>query len=229
MAGEGEPEAVHGQIRFALPDGAAAVDDQGRQPAGGHDQRCRPERGDELGGDPGDQPVDQPGEPEHQPRLQRGDGVLPDRVRRHGELHRSQLRRPRREGLEADLDARRQRTAEELPVGADRVDVCGRAEVDDDDGRPRPSLDRPNSSCAASAVTTRSAPTSRGLSTCSGTPVRTPGPMSTTGTSRESSTWRSAGRSAGTVEHAATPVTSVSRSRPRQRTAARRRWPGPTW
>ena len=40
--------------------------------------------------------------------------------------------------------------------------------------------------------------------------------MSTTGTSRESSSSRSAGSSAGTVEQAATPVISASRSSPRQ-------------
>ena len=41
----------------------------------------------------------------------------------------------------------------------------------------------PNSRCAARVFTTRSAPTSRGLSTSSGTPVRTPGPTTTCGTS----------------------------------------------
>ena len=40
--------------------------------------------------------------------------------------------------------------------------------------------------------------------------------MRTTGTSREYSSERSDGSSAGTVEQAATPVTSVSRSSPRQ-------------
>src|SRR5690242_7651172 len=39
--------------------------------------------------------------------------------------------------------------------------------------------------------------------------------MSTTGTSRESSSWRRDGRSAGTVEQAATPVIWASRSSPR--------------
>ena len=51
----------------------------------------------------------------------------------HGELDRAQLRGAGGQRVEADLDARGERAAEELPVGADGVDVGGGAEVDDHD------------------------------------------------------------------------------------------------
>ena len=62
--------------------------------------------------------------------------------------------------------------------------------------------------CAARVFTTRSAPTSRGLSTSSGTPVRTPGPTTTLGRSvRRSSSSRSSRSRLGTVDSAAMALT----------------------
>ena len=150
----------------------------GVQPAGGHDHRRGAELGDQLRGDPRDQPVDQTGEAEHQARLQRLDGVLADRVRWARSARPSAAARPgwpaprgssRRPGASAPP-----RNCPSGPTASTLVEVPKSTTTT---GRPLPSGRLPNSSCAASAVTTRSAPTSLGLSTCSGTPVRTPGPI----------------------------------------------------
>ena len=81
----------------------------------------------------------------------------------------------------------------------------------------------PHSWCAARVLTTRSAPTSRGLSTSSGTPVRTPGPTTMLGRSlRRSSSSRSSRSRLGTVDSAAIALTcgAYAPSRPRTATSS---------
>ena len=78
----------------------------------------------------------------------------------------------------------------------------------------------PHSWCAARVFTTRSAPTSRGLSTSNGTPVRTPGPTTTLGRSvRRSSSSRSSRSRLGTVDSAAIALTCGAYWPSRARTA----------
>ena len=67
--------------------------------------------------------------------LQRLDRGLADRVLGLDDVDLDQLGGARRERLHGDLDAGRDRAAEVVALSADHVEVRGRAEVDDDDGR----------------------------------------------------------------------------------------------
>ena len=67
-----------------------------------------------LGGDAPDQPVDLAGHAVDHAALQRLDGGLADGRARLDELHLAQLGRPGGERVQRDLDAGRQRAAEEL-------------------------------------------------------------------------------------------------------------------
>ena len=86
------------------------------------------------------------------------DGVAADRAFRGAQLDAWQLGRPRRERLEPELEPRRDRPADVGAVRGDAVERRRGPEVDDDRRRPVEPL-------AASAFTSRSAPTSAGRST----------------------------------------------------------------
>ena len=70
------------------------------------------------------------------PRLQRLDRALADHGAGLGQLDLEQPGGPGGQRVERDLDAGRERAAEELAARADDVEVGGRAEVDDDAGPP---------------------------------------------------------------------------------------------
>ena len=69
---------------------------------------------------------------EDRPRAHRADGVAADRPVGRAELDPGQLRGPRGERLEAELETRRDRPADERAVGGDRVERRGGPEVGDD-------------------------------------------------------------------------------------------------
>ena len=118
-----------------------------------------------------DHAVDEAGKAEHQPGLNRLDGVLADDITWQRELNAAQLGSSASQSFLRKLDTRRD-GATDVAVGI----------VDDVEDR-RSSVGPPYSSAAASALTMRSAPTSRGLSVWMGTPVLTPGPTIATGVS----------------------------------------------
>ena len=80
-------------------------------------------------------PVDQRLVAEDRARLHRAHRVAPDRPVRAAQLDPRQLGRPRRERLEAQLQARRDRPADERAVGRHAVDRRRGPEVDDDGRR----------------------------------------------------------------------------------------------
>ena len=88
--------------------------------------------------DPARDPVDQPGEAEDHARLDRAAGRLADRGLRLGELDPADPRAALGQRRERDLDPGRDRAAEVLAVGRDRVEVDPGAEVDDDAGAADP-------------------------------------------------------------------------------------------
>ena len=79
-----------------------------------------------------------PGEAVDEPRLERGVGGAPDRRLRRLEVDLEQPRRALGQGVERDLDARREHAAEVLAVRRDDVVVDRGAEVDRDARRPDP-------------------------------------------------------------------------------------------
>ena len=116
-----------------------------------------------------DHPVHQAGVAVDEPRLEVRDGVPADRVLGPDELHAEEPRRPAQQGVEPSRrDAGRDRAPDELAARVDAVERGGRAEVDEISGAPY-------SAIAATALTIRSAPTSRGWSTASAIGVLTPG------------------------------------------------------
>src|SRR5260370_195133 len=82
---------------------------------------------------PGD-PLALPGEPEEDAGLQRLTRFPADDAIRAGQLDLEQLRGPAGERVDGDLDAGRERAADELAPLAHRVEVGRRAEVDNDGG-----------------------------------------------------------------------------------------------
>ena len=124
----------------------------------------------ELVAQPRDDAVDLAGEAVDDSRADGVDGRLADQRARLAELDLRQLGGALRERLERDLDARRDDPAEVLALVGDDVVGDRGAEVDDDAGALR------SASHAATALTSRSAPSSRGLSSRIGMPVLTPGP-----------------------------------------------------
>lgn len=98
------------------------------------------------------------------------DGVAANDLIRADDFDTRQFRRALYQGICRDADARADSTAEVGPFLVDGAEGRRRAEVDDDDRAAEFSY-------AATALTMRSAPTSRGLSYLMSMPVLTPGPM----------------------------------------------------
>ena len=140
VALEHQPQADQGQPGLVRVDHAHLVDDQRREPASSDDGDRVRVAGGEFGRHPPGDSLDLPGEPEDDSRLQRLDRVLADHVIRPGQLDLQQLRGAPRERIDGDLDARRERAADELASRADRVEVRRGPEVDDH-GRPAEQVD----------------------------------------------------------------------------------------
>ena len=85
----------------------------------------------ELAPDPPEQSARQPEVAVHRPRLHRPDRVPPDRTVGDRELDPGQLRGPRGERLEAQLEPGRDRPADVGPVGRHAIEGRRRAEVHD--------------------------------------------------------------------------------------------------
>src|SRR6188472_2340820 len=84
----------------------------------------------ELLAKPRDDAIDETGEAVSEPRLQRRLGAAADRDLGLGELKARQLRGPRGERLDRDLEPGGDDAAEVLTVGGDGVEVDRRPEVD---------------------------------------------------------------------------------------------------
>src|SRR4051812_29531549 len=128
VALEDQTEADEGQVRLVLGDGLALAEQERRKTTGRDDDRLSAQ----LVGDAPHDAVDLAGEPEDDARLERLDGRLADDRPRPDQLDLQQPRGPGGEGVDGDLDPRRERAAEELALSADDVEVGRRTEVDDD-------------------------------------------------------------------------------------------------
>src|SRR4051812_47495363 len=135
VAFEDQTEPDQREVRFVLGDGLALGEDEWGESAGRDDDRVSAE----LVGDPADDAVDLAGEAEDDPGLQRLDRRLADDRAWPDQLDLEQASRSVGQGVDGDLDPRRERTAEELALVTDDVEVGRRTEVDDD---RRPAVQR---------------------------------------------------------------------------------------
>ena len=125
-----QPQTAEREQRIDLVDRLAVRRDRVRQPAGGDEGGLFVELVREAAVDP----VDQSGEAVREARLDGRGGVLADRALGCGEIDARQLGRPRREGLQRDLDTGTDDTAEVFARTGDDVEVGRGAEVDRDAG-----------------------------------------------------------------------------------------------
>src|SRR5262245_20806115 len=108
-----DAEADEGEPGLVYVDPVRLIDHDRGEPTGGHHRHLVGVVG-ELDGDPFDETVDLTGEAVQDPGLQRLDGVLADHSARAYQLDLPQLRAARAEGIDGDLNARRDGTAEQL-------------------------------------------------------------------------------------------------------------------